>query len=128
MTDDEKAMADTASQSPVRHEVTVRRAPRLGVFVLLGVVAGAIAAPVLAAVNPSPDYAFAASAGFLFVLFGGLGAMLGATAWVLIDRRSARRAVRGVAEERRIPPPESRRGDADRADGEESAGDGPARA
>ncbi len=81
------------SERPEKAEVRIRRAPKLGVFVLIGAVAGALVTLVLTSLFPAdPNVGFAASFGY-FLLFGApAGAALGALAGIVIDRVSLARA------------------------------------
>jgi hypothetical protein len=79
--------------------VTVRRAPRYGRFILLGVIVGAIVALILTFAfsgQPDPEAARPFDRGqvfgFLLLLCGTIGAALGAVVALLLDRSSARRA------------------------------------
>jgi len=83
-------------------EVTIRRAPRLGVFVALGAFVGALATLILTSqFTPDPAVGFAATAGY-FLLFGvPAGAALGAAVGLIIDRVSVARA-RTVTVEREV--------------------------
>ncbi|WP_254431212.1 hypothetical protein [Agromyces sp. Marseille-P2726] len=85
--------------------VTVRRAPRYGRFILLGVIVGAIVALILTfAFTGQPvegelvQFDKGQVFGFLLLVCGTIGAALGAVVALLIDRSSARRA-RSVAVE-----------------------------
>jgi hypothetical protein len=79
--------------------VTVRRAPRYGRFILLGVILGAVVALILTftftgqpvegeLVQFDKGQVF----GFLLLVCGVIGAAIGAVVALLIDRSSARRA------------------------------------
>jgi hypothetical protein len=87
---------------PEKTEVTIRRAPKLGVFLLVGAVLGALATLVLTSLFPAdPNIGFAASFGY-FLLFGApAGAALGALVGLIIDRISVARA-RTVTVEREV--------------------------
>ena len=76
-----------------RTEVKIRRAPKLGVFLLIGAVLGALVTLVLTSLFPAdPAIGFAASFGY-FLLFGApAGAALGALVGLVIDRISIARA------------------------------------
>ena len=78
---------------PERSEVRIRRAPKLGVFLLLGAVVGALVTLVLTSLFPAdPAIGFAASFGY-FLLFGApAGAALGAIIGLIVDRISIARA------------------------------------
>ena len=83
-------------------EVTIRRAPKLSVFIVLGALAGFLATLILTSLfKPDPSVGFAASLGY-FSLFGvPIGIVIGATVGLLLDLRSRRRA-RTVTMEREI--------------------------
>ena len=87
---------------PERSEVRIRRAPKLGVFLLLGAVVGALVTLVLTSLFPAdPAIGFAASFGY-FLLFGApAGAALGAIIGLIVDRVSIARA-RTVTVEREV--------------------------
>ena len=87
---------------PERSEVRIRRAPKLGVFLLVGAVVGSLATLILTSLFPAdPAIGFAASFGY-FLLFGApAGAALGALVGLIIDRVSIARA-RTVTVEREV--------------------------
>ena len=87
---------------PERSEVRIRRAPKLGVFLLLGAAVGAIVTLILTSLFPAdPAVGFAASYGY-FLLFGApAGAVLGGAIGLIIDRVSVARA-RTVTVEREV--------------------------
>jgi hypothetical protein len=87
---------------PERSEVRIRRAPKLGIFLLLGAVVGALVTLILTSMfEPDPAIGFAASFGY-FLLFGApAGAALGAIIGLIIDRVSVARA-RTVTVEREV--------------------------
>ena len=76
-----------------RREVTVRRAPKYVPFLILGALVGVVVAAVVAYALPG-DESFDRGAvfGFFLVMFGAGGAILGAVAALVLDRRSVRRA------------------------------------
>jgi hypothetical protein len=90
------------SKRAEKSEVRIRRAPKLGVFLLIGAAIGAIVTLVLTSLFPSdPNIGFAASFGY-FLLFGApAGAALGALVGLVIDRVSVARA-RTVTVEREV--------------------------
>jgi hypothetical protein len=90
------------SKRAEKTEVTIRRAPKLGVFLLIGAATGAIVTLVLTSLFPAdPNIGFAASFGY-FLLFGApAGAALGALVGLVIDRISTARA-RTVTVEREV--------------------------
>ena len=83
-------------------EVKIRRAPKLGVFIALGALVGAIATLIVTSQFPAdPAVGFAATAGY-FLLFGvPAGVALGAAVGLIIDRVSIARA-RTVTVEREV--------------------------
>jgi hypothetical protein len=74
-------------------EVSIRRAPRVGVFLVLGAVLGALVTLILTSLFPSdPNVGFAASYAY-FCLFGiPAGLLLGALVAIVLDVVSTRRA------------------------------------
>jgi hypothetical protein len=82
-----------------RREVTVRRAPKYVPFLILGGLVGVAAAAAVAYGLPG-DESFDRSSvfGFFLVVFGAGGAILGAIAALLLDRRSVKRQQRAVVE------------------------------
>jgi hypothetical protein len=87
---------------PERSEVRIRRAPKLGVFLLIGAVVGTIVTLILTSLFPAdPAIGFGATFGY-FLLFGApAGAVLGAVVGLIIDRVSVARA-RIVTVEREV--------------------------
>jgi hypothetical protein len=75
-----------------RTEVRIRRAPKLGVFVVIGALVGMLTTLILTSQFPAdPEVGFAASFGF-FLLFGvPAGVALGAAVGLIIDAVSRRR-------------------------------------
>ena len=87
-------------QTPAeRREVTVRRAPKYVPFLILGALAGIVAAAVVAYAAPG-DSTFDPGAvfGFFLVMFAAVGAILGAALALILDRRSVKRQERAVVE------------------------------
>ncbi|GAC1374565.1 MAG: hypothetical protein NVSMB43_13250 [Pseudarthrobacter sp.] len=82
-----------------RREVTVRRAPKYVPFLMLGAVVGVAVAAVVAYALPG-DESFDRGAvfGFFLIMFGAAGAILGAVAALVLDRRSVKRQERAVVE------------------------------
>lgn len=78
---------------PERRSVRVRRSPRIGVFLLLGTVLGAVAALMAVALTPpDPDVPAAQALGFLVLLLAPVGALVGGVIAIAIDASSMRRA------------------------------------
>ncbi|GAC1451028.1 MAG: hypothetical protein PVSMB10_06000 [Pseudarthrobacter sp.] len=82
-----------------RREVTVRRAPKYVPFLMLGAVVGVAVAAVVAYALPG-DGSFDRGAvfGFFLITFCAAGAILGAVAALVLDRRSVKRQERAVVE------------------------------
>lgn len=90
---------DSQQHSPERREITVRRAPRFVPFLLLGVIAGFIAALLVAYLGPeNPSYTREATLGFFTVMFAIPGLGLGALLALLLDWISVRKTRRAVVE------------------------------
>ncbi|SDQ86784.1 hypothetical protein [Quadrisphaera sp. DSM 44207] len=71
---------------PVRRG-RIRREPRYGRFVAVGVLAGLLAALVLTFSQPEGEYSYGTVLGYLCVVLGLGGGLLGALAAVLAARR-----------------------------------------
>ena len=70
-------------------QVRFRRAPRYRAFVVTGVLVGVVAALVIARLGPSSaSYSTGTTAGYLVVVLGLIGAVLGGAVAVLAERRS----------------------------------------
>lgn len=89
-------VADAAEEE--RKTVTIRRAPKFSVFVIVGALIGFLVTLVLTSLYPSdPAVGFAASLG-LFSLYGiPIGGFVGAALAILLDRRASRRATQVIA-------------------------------
>jgi len=89
---------------PERDSVTVRRAPRIGAFLVVGGFLGFFATLVLTSLfEADPGVGFAASLAY-FSLYGISGGVLvGAVLAVLADRRSRRRARTIEVEREEVP-------------------------
>lgn len=91
-------MTDESDEQLTESEVSIRRAPRLARFLILGAGLGAVVAFVFTALAPpEKDVAFGTVFGFLLVVAVPVGLALGAVVAVLLDRRSLRRATTVVA-------------------------------
>ena len=93
-------------------EVTIRRAPKFGVFILGGAVLGFLATLVVVTATmdidrgDKQDASFGTLVGY-FSLWGvTLGALVGAIAAIVLDRVLARRAARLTAERVEVEPAE----------------------
>lgn len=84
------------ADAEARIEVYRRRAPRFAPFILTGAALGVLIALVVAALPAGPPVAGGAEfstrtvTGFLAMIFGLLGAVVGGATAVLLDRRSGR--------------------------------------
>ena len=78
---------------PQRRQVRVRRSPKIGVFLLVGAVVGALVAVVAVNVTP-PDATIPApqAIGFLVLLLAPVGAAVAGAIALLIDRGAERRS------------------------------------
>ncbi|MEV7932630.1 hypothetical protein [Curtobacterium sp. NPDC089185] len=104
------APAPNAVESP--DEVTIRRAPKFGVFILGGAVLGFLATLVIVTLTmdidrgDQQDASFGTLVGY-FSLWGvTIGAFAGALAAIVLDRVLARRAARLTAERVAVEPAE----------------------
>lgn len=104
-------MSESTGPASADQEVTIRRAPRIGVFLVVGGMLGALVTLILTSLfEPDPNVGFAGSFGY-FLIFGlPAGVLLGALVALIIDASSRRRtraavAVRDVVEEE--PEPEA---------------------
>jgi hypothetical protein len=86
-------------------QVSLRRAPKYSVFLVLGALVGAIVTLIVTALFPvDPDIGFAALYGY-FVLYGiPIGIVLGALVAFAFDRRSTKRAREMTAEQTTVDP------------------------
>jgi hypothetical protein len=74
-------------------QVRLRRGPRVGVFLITGLVIGALVGLAIAlATPPSPQYPTSQVAGFLVLLFAPVGVVLAGLVAVVLDASSRRRA------------------------------------
>ena len=87
-----------AEGSEVAREVSVRRAPRVSRFLVLGAGLGAVAAYVLtAAFEVDPDVGFGATFGYFALYCIPIGLVLGGIVALVLDRRATRRATTAIA-------------------------------
>lgn len=93
-------MSDAQPETSTETEVTIRRAPKVGVFLILGGALGAVVTLVLTLLQPDEDkIGYATLLGY-FLLFGiPAGVALGALVALILDRVS-RRSVRTATAER----------------------------
>ncbi|TPW77606.1 MFS transporter [Schumannella soli] len=92
---------------PAEQRVRIRRAPKLGVFMLVGAVLGALVSLILTSTQKAdPAIGFAATAGY-FAIYGVVGGVLiGALLGLIADRVSRRRAHYVVMEREVVEEPE----------------------
>lgn len=73
--------------------VRLRRSPKVGVFLGLGVLLGVLVAAVIALVTPpEPQYPTAQVFGYVLLLLAPVGAVLGGMLAVVLDAVASRRA------------------------------------
>jgi hypothetical protein len=94
------------NESTTETEVTIRRAPKFAVFLILGGALGAIVTLVLTMLRPAdPNVGYPTLFGY-FLLFGlPAGVVLGALIAILLDFISKRRAKRVTVELTRVDAP-----------------------
>lgn len=83
-----------------RREVRLRRAPKFGPFMGAGIVLGIIVAAISAYTGPeNAEFTRSSIFGFLAVLFGIAGMLLGALVVLILDRISIKRSEKMLAVE-----------------------------
>lgn len=89
---------ETGDSAEERTTVTIRRAPKFSVFVVVGALLGFLVTLVLTSLFPTdPEVGFAASFGY-FSLYGvSFGVVIGAGLALAFDRRASRRATEVIA-------------------------------
>lgn len=93
-------MDDTAgvSRDERRTSVTIRRAPKFSVFLVVGGLVGILAALILSSVfPPDPAVGFSATFGYLTLYVVPIGVVLSALIAILLDGRATRRASQVIA-------------------------------
>ena len=93
-------MDDTAGDrnDEQRTSVTIRRAPKFSVFLVVGALVGILAALILTSVFPAdPAVGFGATFGYIALYGVPLGAFLGAVVAILLDSLASRRTVEVIA-------------------------------
>ena len=86
------------SDSEQRTSVTIRRAPKLPVFAVLGALVGFLASLILtSAFEIDPAVGFGATLGYLALYAIPLGVVLGVVVALLLDGRASRRATQVIA-------------------------------
>lgn len=105
-------MSDTSApepaepqQSTAEAEVTVRRAPKYPVFLILGAVVGLLVTLILTSLYPvDPDVGFGALFGYLSIYGVPAGVLVGALIAIVLDVISTRRARVVRAEQTTVDP------------------------
>jgi NhaP-type Na+/H+ or K+/H+ antiporter len=78
---------------PDRHAVRVRRSPKIGVFLTLGVLIGVVVAVLIALLTPADgQYPTSQVLGFMVLICAPVGAALGGLLAVALDGIATRRA------------------------------------
>jgi NhaP-type Na+/H+ or K+/H+ antiporter len=78
---------------PDRHAVRVRRSPKIGVFLTLGVLIGVVVAVLIALLTPADGrYPTSQVLGFMVLICAPIGAALGGLLAVALDGIATRRA------------------------------------
>lgn len=86
-------MSDTMQEAPEQAQVTIRRAPKIPVFLVLGALVGLLGTLVVTALQPAdPTIGFAALFGYFCVYGIPFGIVIGGVIAVLLDWVSTRRA------------------------------------
>ena len=98
-------------------DVTIRRAPKIPVFLVLGALVGLVGTLIVTALQPAdPAIGFAALFGYFSIYGIPLGVVLGGFLAILLDRVSARRAKSVTAEQTTVDLlPEAVRANTDKA-------------
>lgn len=88
---------------PETREATMRRAPKLGAFLVVGAGLGAFVTLILTSLFPAdPNVGFAASYAYFLIYGIPAGLAIGAVLGLAFDRRSRRRARTVMVEHRRV--------------------------
>jgi hypothetical protein len=86
-------------------DVTIRRAPKIPVFLVLGALVGFFGTLIVTALQPAdPAIGFTALFGYFCVYGIPLGVVLGGVLAIVLDRVSLRRAMRVTAEQTTVEP------------------------
>ncbi|WAB84346.1 hypothetical protein OVN20_01880 [Microcella daejeonensis] len=105
MTDpDDAPRSSTAAPAP-REQVSVRRAPKISAFLIVGGFLGFLGTLIATSLYPAdPSLGFTTLLAY-FSLYGiSLGVLLGAVVAILVDRRSRRRARTVDADREQVDP------------------------
>ena len=94
-----------AQAGPATVDVTIRRAPKIPVFLVLGALVGFFGTLIVTALQPAdPAVGFPALFGYFCIYGIPLGIVLGGILAVVLDRVSLRRAHRVTAEQTTVEP------------------------
>lgn len=105
-------------------DVTIRRAPKIPVFLVLGALVGFFGTLIVTALQPAdPAIGFAALFGYFCIYGIPLGIVLGGVLAIVLDRVSLRRAQSVTAEQTTVEP-EPARAEIDRAEIDSPEADG----
>ena len=94
-----------AQAGPATVDVTIRRAPKIPVFLVLGALVGFFGTLIVTALQPAdPAIGFAALFGYFCIYGVPLGIVLGGVLAIVLDRVSQRRAMSVTAEQTSVEP------------------------
>ena len=93
-----------AAPAPIQtQQATVRRAPKIGVFLLVCAALGALVTLILTSLYPAdPNVGFGASYAYFLIYGVPAGVLIGALIGLALDRRSRRRARTVTVEHQRV--------------------------
>jgi hypothetical protein len=119
-------MSDTMQETPEQAQVTIRRAPKIPVFLVLGALVGLLGTLVVTALQPAdPTIGFAALFGYFCVYGIPFGIVIGGVIAVLLDCVSTRRAKTVPAERTTVENATAQNATAQNALVENTAADDP---
>lgn len=82
-----------SEQNPQDREVTVRRAPKIWPFLIAGALVGVLVAIIVVLLgDPANDYGTDGVMGYFAVIFGIIGVGLAGIVFLIVDRRSLKKA------------------------------------
>ena len=99
-------MSEQPAETSTATEVTIRRAPKVPIFLILGGALGSLVTLVLTMLQPAdPNVGYPALFGY-FLLYGlPAGVLLGALVALVLDLISRRTVKRGIAERTEVEAP-----------------------